>query len=286
MLLVFAMTLSMAACVGQADSTKPKDQTTEAAGQKETIAPKETEAETEEPTTEVPETTAEPEKMYTVDEVPVPEELWEDEENRTEDGRGSWRYFIKRNLSAEILADYRELLIAEGFVITETRVEASVYAAKATQGNVELSIYFETADLDMTDPDFFKNGGAYCDSSIFEVQLFVAPEDVHYAEIKMKAAMPPLPEGNWSDGTGDSNKYSYYMNIVGRDMDRSVALDYVETVKAAGYTAEMEEYPEGNPNSAGSSLYYFRGLNEEKGMSISVNIRQDGLIQIEIYMRK
>ncbi len=106
---------------------------------------------------------------WTLDSVPVPDEMKEFEAERGDD----YLVYVNRNLGYDVLTAYEALLTKKGFTVVPEVQESDVYEATATHNNATVQLYFETADWDLTDPEFRANGGAGLDTSIFEIVITI-----------------------------------------------------------------------------------------------------------------
>ncbi len=164
--------VSMSACAGNSEAQQNSQ--TETENSSETTAPEKSEVPVETEAKipmekEEPEATEEPVPAvnWTLDTVPVPDELKEFPGSQGD----NYIEYVNRNVGYDVLKSYENLLTEKGFTIVQDTLEPNLYAATATQNNTTVRIYYETADWDLTDPEFLANGGAGLDTSIFSIVI-------------------------------------------------------------------------------------------------------------------
>lgn len=197
----------------------------------------------------------------------------------TDSGADYETYFIE-NVCYEDVMNYESTLRNEGFYI-----HGSSYGydkeAESLQYDVKYNFNYKGTSY-VTNYDQFEERAAKGEKDYGDLNVTVRARDLSGYNL------PELPKDSWffQDNAIKGTFYhclSTYENC-GRDTRKNMATDYVEKLKASGYTVNAEEYPdgkEGNYVTGYVPLYYYYAEDANKNsVKVVVSSSEDVAVSL------
>lgn len=189
------------------------------------------------------------------------------------DSGENYETYTLENITYSDLMKYESKLTEEGFYIQRSAFGRPI---EADNLNYEIKYQFQyTGTAYITSDTQLEERAAQGEEDYGNLTVTVRARDLsHYN-------LPPLPEEDWR--TDDDAKKGWVMHRLNtyvncsRETRMTLAKDYVEALKDAGYTLNAEEYPEGKEGNYVNGyipLYYYYAEDENKN-NVKVVVSSD-----------
>lgn len=178
--------------------------------------------------------------------------------------------YTLNNATYQDVIDYENILKPEVFFIRLTSTYGN-YEAEADHVQAEIKIVFR-----YTGTEYISSPADYAKRA----EQGIKDPGILSVTIRMRALgsynLPALPEGDWR--TDDNNYYvihklNSYKNC-SKEERRTLAKNYVELLKAGGYTLDVAEYPDGKDGNyvAGYESLYEFSAKDKIGNHVTVKV--------------